>query len=123
MSVSGTFEVELTPQEDAGFPAGRMHISKVYSGGMTGSGVGQMISKRIEDGASVYYAVEEFTGAVNGKAGGFTLVHVGRMSKASTSLEVSILEGSGSGELKGISGSMTIEQDENGHRYDLAFEL
>ena len=123
MSANGTFEVDLTPQEDIGSPAGRMLIKKTYLGDMNGSGIGQMISKRTENGAAVYYAIEEFSGSVKDKIGGFTLVHNGRMSKDSQSLEITIVEGSGSGELQDISGSMLIVQDANGHRYELTFEL
>ena len=100
-----------------------MLIKKTYFGDMTGSGIGQMISKRTESGTAVYYAIEEFSGAVTGKSGGFTLLHKGRMSKESQSLEITILEGSGSGELQKISGSMLIVQDASGHRYELTFEL
>jgi hypothetical protein len=123
MSANGTFEVSLTSQEDLGTPAGRMLIKKNYLGDMNGSGIGQMISKRTEKGIAVYYAIEEFSGSIKGKSGGFTLVHKGHMSKKSQTLEVTILEGSGSGELQNISGSMLIVQDSNGHRYELSFEL
>jgi hypothetical protein len=123
MSANGTFEVQLTPQEDVEAAAGRMLIKKTYLGDMSGSGSGQMISKRTENGTAVYYAIEEFTGSVKGTSGGFTLLHKGRMSKESQSLEVSILEGSGSGELQSISGSMLIVRDSSGHRYELTFEL
>ena len=123
MSANGTFEVDLTPQEDTGFPAGRMLIQKTYLGDIKGTGTGQMISKRTENGAAVYYAIEELSGSVKGKTGEFTLVHKGHMSKKTQSLEVTILEGSGSGELQGISGSMLIIQDANGHRYEMKFEL
>ena len=123
MLANGTFEVDLKPQEDVGFPVGRMLITKTYLGDLSGSGIGQMISKRTENGTAVYCAIEEFSGSVKGKNGGFTLVHKGLMSKESQSLEVTILEGSGSGELQNISGSMQIVQDANGHRYELAFEL
>lgn len=123
MFASGTFEVELTPQEDHESPAGRMLITKRYLGDMSGSGIGQMISKRTETGVAVYYAIEEFSGSVNGIAGGFTLVHKGYMSSEAQSLEVTVLQGSGRGDLKNISGSMHIIQDEKGHRYELTFEL
>ena len=46
MIAKGTFEVDMTPQEDVGFSAGRMLLSKQYSGAMKGSASGQMISKR-----------------------------------------------------------------------------
>ena len=59
MSANGTFGVDLTPQEDIGSPVGRMLIKKTYLGDMNGSGAGQMISKRTENGAAVYYAIEE----------------------------------------------------------------
>lgn len=123
MFAKGTFEVDLTPQEDIGSPAGRMLIQKNYLGDMIGSGTGQMISKRTDNGVAVYYAIEEFSGSVKGKAGGFTLVHKGYMNKTSQSLEVTILEGSGSGELQNVSGSMLIVQDSNGHKYEVTFEL
>ena len=123
MDAKGTFEVNLTPQDDADSPAGRMVIDKNYLGDMNGSGIGQMISKRTESGTAVYYAIEEFSGSVESKSGAFTLVHKGYMSKESQSLKVVILEGSGSGELENISGSMVIVQDANGHTYELTYEL
>ena len=100
-----------------------MVIDKTYLGDMNGSGIGQMISKRTESGAAVYFAIEEFSGSVRGKSGAFTLIHKGHMSKESRSLEVGILEGSGSGEFENISGSMNIVQDANGHTYELTYEL
>ena len=45
------------------------------------------------------------------------------MSKESQTLEVTILEGSGTGELQNISGSMLIVQEADSHRYELNFEL
>ncbi len=123
MSTTGTFEVSLKPQEDADYPAGRMLIAKTYSGGLVGSGTGQMISKRTEGGAAVYHAIEEFEGSLDGKSGGFTLVHSGFMDKETQSLEVVILEGSGTGDLATIRGSMAITQGGGGHSYELSYEL
>jgi len=123
MTATGTFEVDLQPQADGDSPAGRMVIDKTYSGDMSGSGKGQMISKRTESGAAVYYAIEEFSGSVKGKNGAFTLLHKGHMSAESQSLDIEILKGSGSGEFENISGSMAITQDSTGHSYELAYEL
>jgi len=123
MFARGKFEVNLEPQKNDAVPAGRMIINKSYSGGLEGSGIGQMISKRAEGGAAVYYAIEEFTGAVDGKKGAFTLVHKGVMNKDSQSLEVLVLEGSGIGELKNITGSMSILQEGDTHTYELKYNL
>ena len=122
MSVSGTFEVKLEPQSDESAPAGRIVIHKEYSGGMVGKGVGQMISKRTEGGVSVYSAIEEFEGAVNGKAGSFTFFHNGFMSASKQSLEIVIVEGSGTRELKGILGRLAIIQENGKHSYVLEYQ-
>ena len=122
MTASGTFEVKLEPQADESTPAGRMLIHKEYSGGMVGKGVGQMISKRTESGVAVYAAIEEFVGAVNGKSGSFTLFHNGFMSASKRSLEVIIVEGSGTGELEGIQGRLSIIQENGGHSYVLDYQ-
>lgn len=121
MSAKGSFEANLTPQQDDAAPAGRMIINKSFQGELEGTGVGQMISKRIVDGAAVYFAIEEFSGSLLGKNGGFTLIHKGHMDAESQSLQIDILEGSGSGELVNISGSMLIVQDANGHTYELKY--
>lgn len=123
MSAKGKFEVSLLPKKDDKAPAGRMTINKSYQGDVEGTGVGQMISKRTENGTAIYYAIEEFSGAVHGKSGAFTLIHNGYMNKESQSLEVVILDGSGSGELKNISGSMSIDQDGDTHTYELSYKI
>ena len=98
-------------------------MNKSYKGDMKGSGIGQMISKRTENGTAAYYAIEEFSGSVDGRNGTFTLVHQGSMNKDAQSLEVTVLEGSGSGELATVKGSMLITQDANGHKYEFRYEL
>lgn len=123
MSASGTFEVHLEPQKDDHAPAGRMVISKTYTGSLEGTGKGQMISKRTSSGVAVYSAIEEFDGKLDGKKGGFTLIHNGYMSSEGQSLEVKILEGSGSGQLENISGELEITQKDGAHEYELRYEL
>ena len=45
------------------------------------------------------------------------------MDRDSPTLEISILKGSGKGELESISGSMAITRDENGHHDEFFYEL
>lgn len=122
-SASGAFEINLEPQKDEEAPAGRMIIHKKYSGDLEGTGIGQMLSKRTEKGASAYSAIEEFEGSLAGKNGSFTLVHNGYMSAGKQSLEVKVLEGSGKGELEDISGALQIIQEDGKHKYVLTYEL
>lgn len=123
MSASGTFAVNLQAQPDDNAPAGRMIMDKEYSGDMVGKGSGQMISKRTEGGAAVYSAIEEFNGTVNGKSGAFTLFHTGYMTSTKQSLDVNIVQGSGSGELQSIQGSLSITQEDGVHKYVLQYNL
>ena len=123
MSATGSFKITMEPQVDENAPAGRMIINKEYSGGLVGTGVGQMISKRTESGSAVYSAIEEFEGTLDGKTGSFTLIHNGFMSKETQSLEIGILIGSGGGELENISGSLEIIQENESHQYVLDYEL
>lgn len=122
-NIKGKFDVDLTPQEDHQAPVGRMVIHKRYSGALTGEGKGQMISKRTEGGTAIYFAVEEFDGSVDGRAGTFTLTHNGSMTKDAQHLDVQIVEGSGGGGLVGITGSMDILQQDGEHFYVLKYAL
>ncbi len=88
MNASGSFEVVLEPQRDQQAPAGRMLIKKRYSGDLNGKGLGQMISKRTEGGASAYSAVEEVEGRLGHKSGSFTLIHSGYMDSQTRELKV-----------------------------------
>jgi hypothetical protein len=121
MQATGTFEVQLSPQQDEQAPVGRMVINKVFSGDLKGTGTGQMISKRIEGGNAVYYAVEEVVATLDGKSGAFTLLHHGEMSASEQSLSISVMPGSGSGELAGISGNMAINIEEGMHSYQFSY--
>lgn len=121
MLATGTFEVDLSPQDDKTAPAGRMLIDKAYVGDLDGTGAGQMISKRTENGVAIYFAIEEVTATLDGKAGQFTLLHRGKMSAQEQSLDISILESSGSGELSSISGRMRIIQQDGKHSYELDY--
>ncbi len=122
LKATGQFAVNILPQQDA-IGAGRMVIEKDYEGELQGTGKGQMLSKQIDGGTSVYCAIEEFEGKLDGKAGGFTLLHQGKMTSEARELSISVIEGSGSGELSSLAGSMQINQDENSHTYIFEYTL
>ncbi|TLU67118.1 DUF3224 domain-containing protein [Thalassotalea litorea] len=123
MKATGNFDITMDPQTDDVAPVGRIVINKKYRGDLCGSGIGQMISKRTEDGHAAYAAIEEFTGTLHGKSGGFTLLHQGLMSPDSQQLNIQIVDGSGHGELVGIRGILEIIQSQQGHSYQLSFEV
>lgn len=123
MLTKGEFTVETLPQDDGEFTAGRLTINKTYTGDMVGTGKGQMISKRIENGPAAYFAIEEVSATLNGKTGSFTLLHKGLMDASGTALDITIMPHSGTGDLSGISGTYQIIQQDGKHFYELEWAL
>jgi len=121
---TGSFDIELTPCKSDAVDAGRMIIEKHYKGDLEGIGRGQMLSSRSHtEGSAGYVAIETFEGSVDGKMGTFTLLHKGVMSRGEKALKITIVPDSGSGELTGISGTMSIDIAEDVHYYQLQAQL
>jgi len=126
MIVTGEFDIQLTPQAEDEIDAGRLLINKTFNGGMNGTSQGQMLSKRTEvDGSAGYVAIETFTGNLAGKQGSFTLQHMGTMNRGESSLEVTVVPDSGTGDLAGISGTMQIiiSDGEHSYKFEYAFDV
>lgn len=119
---TGRFDVTLTPAEDDN-PVGRRTITKQFEGDLTGTSIGQMLAMRSATGSAAYVAMEEVQGTLAGRSGTFVLVHRGLMSAEQQTLEVAVMPGSGTGELEGLTGSMTIEVAEGEHRFGFEWSL
>ena len=128
---TGTFTVTIIPEAQGAAPAGglptaRMALAKTFAGGMVGTAVGTMLSAGTPgpDSVAAFVAVDQFHGAVDGRTGGFLLLHRGTMAPGGAGeLSVVIAPGSGTGQLAGIAGSLAIEIVGGQHRYDLAYTL
>ncbi len=126
MHASGTFEVQLPPQgEDKGEGAtlGRRSIIKQFQGDLTGSSQGEMLAAGMDSGSAVYVAIERVTGTLQGRAGSFVLVHNGVMTAQGQSLTITVAPGSGTRELVGLAGQMTIRIEDGQHFYALEYSL
>ncbi|MFA3791070.1 DUF3224 domain-containing protein [Aliiglaciecola sp. SL4] len=122
--VKGEFEVNMQPQTDVDFSMGRMTLDKSYHGKLEGKSKGQMLSHMTEvKGSAGYVAMETFTGTLEGKTGGFVLLHKGVMNKSEQSLEITVVPDSGSGDLTGIVGTMDIEIEDGQHFYVFDYKL
>jgi len=120
---TGPFDVKMTPQDDK-FNDGisRMLIDKQYHGDLEGTSKGQMLAAGSAKSSGVYVAIETFTGTLHGKTGSFSLHHTGLMTKSSPSLSINVVPDSGTGQLAGISGKMTINIAPDGkHSYDFEY--
>jgi hypothetical protein len=125
---SGTFEVKLNPQapdDDVGDPTvGRMSIDKQFHGDLEATSKGQMLAARTDvEGSAGYVAMERVTGSLHGRNGAFTLQHSGTMTSGAQQLSVTVVPDSGTEELVGLSGTMTIDIVDGKHFYEFDYTL
>lgn len=120
----GAFEVRLTPLGEPGEPVGTMSIAKTFRGDLDGTSVGQMLAVHTaEPGSAGYVAMERVTGTLADRSGTFALQHSGIMNKGASSLSVTVVPGSGTEGLAGLSGTMDIKVDDGRHEYAFRFAL
>jgi Protein of unknown function (DUF3224) len=125
---TGTFEVKLTPQapEDktAGASLGRMLIDKQFQGDLTGTSKGEMLSAMTNvKGSAGYVAMEQVSGTLQGHSGTFVLQHSATMNRGTPQLLITVLPDSGTGQLVGIDGKMTINIADGKHSYQFDYTL
>ena len=125
---SGTFDVHLIPQAndsvENGTALGRLSIDKQFHGDLEATSKGAMLSARTQVADSAgYVAIERVTGALQGRRGSFVLQHNGVMTRGVSSLIVHVVPDSGTDELAGIAGEMTINIADGKHYYEFDFTL
>lgn len=121
---TGTFDVKLAPQADADATVGRMSIDKQFHGDIEGTSNGMMLAAMTAiPNSAGYVAIEKVTGTLHGKRGSFLLQHSSTMARGVPSQSISVIPDSGTGELPGLSGSMTIIIEGKQHSYEFAYTL
>jgi hypothetical protein len=121
----GTFTVDVHPIAPAP-PQGmsRYSIDKQIHGDLEATTKGEMISGGDpKQGAAGYVAMEMVTGTLSGKHGSFALQHSATMDQSGPKMTVIVVPGSGTDELKGLSGTFTIHIDKGQHSYDFDYTL
>ena len=120
----GEFEVKLVPVSAADEALMRMSIDKQFHGDLEATSVGQMMAGGNETNkARVYVALETVTGKLDGRAGSFILAHRGTMTSSDQNLSVIVVPDSGTGDLKGISGTLQINIEGGKHFHRLDYTL
>ncbi|RZJ32418.1 MAG: DUF3224 domain-containing protein, partial [Brevundimonas sp.] len=96
---------------------------KTFHGGIEGTGEGEMLGIMGPEQSGAYAALERVRGTLDGRTGTFALIHRGVMDKGAQELLITVVPGSGTGELTGLTGvfHLTIEGGE--HRYNLEYSL
>jgi hypothetical protein len=128
MKAEGTFEVTMKgePPFDVvdDVSMSRATFTKSFVGGLTATSTVQMLAVRtaVKDTAA-YVAIERITGTVDGLTGSFVVTHNALMHEGNQTLHIDIVPHSGTGELKGMAGMMTITIADGKHSYSLAYLL
>jgi hypothetical protein len=123
----GTFDVVITPVQPAEGVApdgpGRMLLAKTFHGDLTGTAAGEMLATMSPERSGAYVALDRVHGVIDGREGAFTLVHRGLMDRGAQELLITIVPGSGAGELTGIVGVFHLTIVDGVHNYDLEYSL
>ena len=129
IKAKGSFEVKMSPQAwsdtSTEHGLGRFLLDKTYHGDLEATAQGQMLSAGTgaPGSSGVYVAIEKVTGSLLGRKGSFVLYHLGIMTRGVPQLTISIAPDSATGELTGLTGSVTIAIIEGKHQYELAYTL
>lgn len=128
MNVKGSFEVKMTPEPPydvvEGVSLARARFDKTFTGPLEGTSTVAFLSARTSVATSAgYVALERVDAVLEGRRGTFVVVHTGLMNRGVSSLTITIVPDSGTGDLTGISGKMGIEIVEGKHVYELDYEI
>ncbi|HJV21754.1 MAG TPA: DUF3224 domain-containing protein [Holophagaceae bacterium] len=124
---TGTFDVNVKPltADNADWGAfGRLSIDKVFHGDLEGTSLGQMLAEGDGKGAGGgYVALERVTGTLHGRKGTFVLMHTGTLVDRRPEMVVTVVPGSGTGDLVGLSGRLQILLEGGKHGYAFDYTL
>ncbi len=128
MQARGTFDVKITPMPVDDYTdaatLGRMTIDKQFSGDLSATSKGQMITGMgTVKGSAAYSAIEKVTGSLGSHSGSFVLQHTGIMSRGSQSLLITVVPDSGTEALAGLTGTMQIIIEDKQHSYVFDYTL
>ncbi|MGC2237772.1 MAG: DUF3224 domain-containing protein [Pyrinomonadaceae bacterium] len=99
-------------------------VKKAFEGETTGESAGEILMFSAADGSAAYTILDKFSVELGGRKGTFVAIHGATHSPKETSRALgTILQGSGTGELKGISGTMEFKSDENGKNITLDYSI
>jgi len=123
---TGPFDVKVIPADEKFDDPllGRMTIDKQYHGDIEATAKGQMLTAgSAVKGSGAYVAIEKVSGTLHGHTGTFVLQHSGTMTNGAPQLTITVVPDSGTGQLAGIAGKMTITITNGKHFYDLEYTL
>ena len=102
----------------------RASVTKTYEGDIEGDGRVEYLMMYRADGTASFVGLEQFTGRISGKSGTFVLQRTGVFESGQAKESYSVIAGSATGELQGLSGSgSTAVGHGMEHPFSLTYEL
>jgi hypothetical protein len=74
-------------------------------------------------GSAGYVAIERVTGTLNGRTGSFVLQHIGTLTRGAPVQSITVVPDSGTGQLSGLTGKLTVIIDSGKHSYAFDYTL
>ncbi len=120
----GTFDIQLAPTghtPDDSLQS--LSLTKTYHGDLEATSRGEMLASGGPPSTSGgYVAMERITGTLAGRTGSFSAMQLGSMSTGTApQMTMQIVPGSGTGDLSGLLGTMTIAVTAGQHHYTLHY--
>ena len=125
---TGSFVVSLQPLSNTEVSndamLGRLLLTKKFIGDLVASARGQMLSAgTATQGSAGYVAIDQVTGTLEGRKGSFLLQHSGSMQRGVPSLSIRVVPDSGTEELAGLTGTLSINVVDGKHFYDFLYSF
>ena len=124
----GEFSVKLDPllayNTTEGANLGRMSIDKLFQGDLDAASQGEMLSAMgTVKGSAGYVAIERVSGTLHGRRGSFVLQHNATMTRGAPFLNIIVVPDTGTEELVGLTGTMSITITGGQHFYRFDYEV
>jgi len=103
----------------------RAEVRKSFKGDLEGTSQLQYLMTYREDGTADFVAMERIRGTLGGKRGTFVLSHVGAFVDGAASGRWTVVDGSGTDDLEGLTGSsdFSIPKGEEAFPFALDYEI
>ncbi len=126
LNAAGTFDIQLAPTGHAPDDSLQsLSLNKTYHGDLEATSRGEMLASGGPPSTSGgYVAMERVTGKLAGRAGSFSAMQLGTMSTGTEPrITMQIVPGSGTGDLSGLYGTMTIAVTAGQHHYTMNYSF
>ncbi len=103
----------------------RASVKKTFTGDFEGESTVEYVMAYPGDGSASFVGIEHLIGKLGGRTGSFVLQHTGTDDGQTATGTWQVVPGSGTGELKGLSGKgqMSIPRDQPGYDFALDYAL